>query len=99
MSDAESIFFAALDKPTPAERAAYLADACGGDAELRRRVERLLAAAPQVGSFLEQPAAPGTGAYTPDPNASEPPPADTLPVGTVVAGRFKLLEPIGEGGM
>src|SRR5262245_39388185 len=54
---AESIFFAALEKPDPAERAAYLDDACHGDSDLRRQVERLLEAHPQVGSFLEKPLA------------------------------------------
>src|SRR5262245_29784801 len=55
---AESIFFAALEKQDPAERAAYLDAACrGGDSDLRRRVERLLEAHPQVGNFLQQPLA------------------------------------------
>ena len=49
---AESIFFAALEKTDPAERAAYLDEACRGDDDLRRQVERLLEAHPQVGSFL-----------------------------------------------
>ena len=39
----ETIFVAALEKPTPAERAAYLEGACGDDEGLRRRVEALLA--------------------------------------------------------
>jgi hypothetical protein len=56
-SSAESIFFAALEKTSPAERAAYLDEACQGDTDLRRRVERLLEAHPQVGSFLEPPLA------------------------------------------
>jgi hypothetical protein len=56
-SPAESIFFAALGKTSAAERAAYLDEACRGDADLRRRVERLLEAHPQVSSFLEQPLA------------------------------------------
>ncbi|MFO0811354.1 MAG: serine/threonine-protein kinase [Gemmataceae bacterium] len=88
MPDVESIFFAAIQKPTPAERAAYLAEACGGDADLCARVERLLAAQPQVGSFLEQPAA-GTGEYTPDV-------ADRC--GERI-GPYKLLQRLGEGGM
>jgi serine/threonine protein kinase len=54
---AESIFFAALQKANPAERAAYLDEACHGDSDLRQRVERLLEAHPQVGSFLQQPLA------------------------------------------
>src|SRR5262245_66370691 len=52
MSPAEAVFFAALAKEDPAERAAYLNEACGADTELRRQVDRLLAAHPQVGSFL-----------------------------------------------
>src|SRR5262245_62522548 len=56
-SSAESIFFTALGKASPAERAAYLDEACRGDADLRRRVGRLLEAHAQVGSFLEQPLA------------------------------------------
>jgi WD40 repeat protein/serine/threonine protein kinase len=54
-SPAEAIFFAALEKPTPEERAAFLDAACAGDESLRRRVERLLAAHPQLGKFLERP--------------------------------------------
>ena len=37
----ESIFFAALLRTSPEERAAYLDQACGSDQELRHRVERL----------------------------------------------------------
>ena len=53
----ESIFAAALKKGTPAERAAYLDNACGDDAEARARVEALLEAHDDAGSFLEKPAA------------------------------------------
>src|SRR5207253_2490954 len=56
-SPVESIFFAALNKPD-AERAAYLDQACSADLDLRRRVERLLAAHPHAARFLEQPADP-----------------------------------------
>jgi hypothetical protein len=56
-TSAESIFFAALEKTDPAERAAYLDEACRGDDDLRRRVEQLLEAHPQVGSFLQKPLA------------------------------------------
>src|SRR5947209_19537509 len=57
VSPAEAVFFAALAKVDPAERAAYLNEACGADADLRRRVGRLLEAHPQVGSFLQEGAA------------------------------------------
>jgi serine/threonine protein kinase len=41
---AKSLFLAASDLADPAERAAYLDRECGGDAELRERVEALLRA-------------------------------------------------------
>jgi serine/threonine protein kinase len=94
----ESIFFAALQKPTPAERAAYLDEACGGDAELRRRVEWLLAAHPRAASFLEELAAeafPTRG----DPAAAPPTgPQSAEHTGDWV-GPYKLLQWLGEGGM
>ncbi len=86
--NARDIFLAATER-TPAERAAYLDEACAGDAALRQRVEALLRAHDEPGAFLsEAPAdASATAAVIP-----------TL-VGTVIAGRYKLLEAIGEGGM
>jgi eukaryotic-like serine/threonine-protein kinase len=57
MSPAETVFFAALALEDPARRAAYLDEACGTDAGLRRRVEQLLAAHPQVGSLLQEESA------------------------------------------
>ncbi len=52
----ESIFEAARKLVTPAEQAAYLDAACAENAPLRQRVEQLLAAFDQGGSFLESPA-------------------------------------------
>jgi serine/threonine protein kinase len=111
-SPAEAIFFAALEKGTPEERAAYLDAACGNDSNLRRRVERLLAAHPQVGSFLEQPvqAERGpheaatispvekrrTGAGLPETTSYHGP---SEGIGSVICGRYKLLETLGQGGM
>jgi tRNA A-37 threonylcarbamoyl transferase component Bud32 len=74
-----------------------LDQACAGDADLRREIERLLTAHPLLKQFLEQPAGPpagGTGPFTP--SAA---PAPALAVGSVVAGRYKLRERLGEGGM
>jgi serine/threonine protein kinase/WD40 repeat protein len=89
MNAVESIFSAALEKPNPEERAAYLQEACGTDAELRREVERLLSAEPKVGAFLNFPAS--ALVATVDEPINEGP-------GTVI-GPYKLLEQIGEGGM
>jgi serine/threonine protein kinase/WD40 repeat protein len=88
----EDIFLAALEKGTPAERAAYLSEACKDDQDLRRRVDRLLEAHPRAGGFLEDPVRPAgerTTAFIPTGEQ----------VGSVLAGRYKLLEQIGEGGM
>jgi hypothetical protein len=51
----ETIFAAALEKP-PAERAAFLTEACGGDQSLCRRLEKLLAANERAGDFMANPA-------------------------------------------
>ena len=51
--DEESIFTAALGKASPAERQAFLAEACAGDARLRAAVEGLLEAHEHPDSFLE----------------------------------------------
>src|SRR5262245_14368360 len=96
MSPAEAIFFAALEKPTAEDRVAYLDEACGGDPDLRRRVERLLAAHPEVGSCLEPPSH-LTRIVARPPESG--PCAPVIEAGVVLAGRYKLLETIGEGGM
>jgi tetratricopeptide (TPR) repeat protein len=86
----ESVFWAAQAIASPAERARYLDRACGGDSHLRGRVEELLAAYPKAEDFLEAPA-PGPALTAEEVPAPERP-------GTVV-GPYKLLEPVGEGGM
>src|SRR6478736_5130715 len=88
-SPLEAVFFAALEKGSPRERAAYLDEACAGDPDLRRRAERMLEAQVQAGSFLEQPAC-GPGSADGGRPAGEGPGA--------VVGPYKLLEQIGEGG-
>ncbi|HTA29332.1 MAG TPA: serine/threonine-protein kinase, partial [Candidatus Cybelea sp.] len=83
------VFIEALQKP-PAERAAYLEQACAGDSGLRHRVDVLLHAHESAGDFLREP-------------ALNPPAGD--PVGTAPGekpgdriGHYKLLQQIGEGG-
>jgi serine/threonine protein kinase len=87
---AETLFHAATQLPA-AERAAYLEQACGGDAQLRRRVEQLLAASEQAGAFLEQPAAPAAGRTIQLNLPPDEKPGDRI-------GRYKILQKIGEGG-
>jgi tetratricopeptide (TPR) repeat protein/serine/threonine protein kinase len=92
------LFMAALPIADAAERSAYLDRACAGDAALRQRVEALLAASAQAGSFLQQPAADlraTTDVSHPGPATGSDPVAGP---GTII-GPYKLLEPIGEGGM
>jgi serine/threonine protein kinase/tetratricopeptide (TPR) repeat protein len=87
----ESIFAAAVALANADERAAYLEQACAGDAALRGHVEALLRAHARAGHLLDRPVPGGperTGAYTP-----------SVQPGTVIAGRYKLLEEIGAGGM
>jgi eukaryotic-like serine/threonine-protein kinase len=51
----QAVFAEALERVTPAARAAYLEEACGRDQVLRERVEALLRATEIAGDFLEQP--------------------------------------------
>jgi serine/threonine-protein kinase len=90
-----SIFLHAVENVPPEGWAAYLDEACAGDPDLRGRVEALLEADQRADSLLD---APGP---TDPPNAVATaalpdPPAEAL--GNVI-GPYKLLEPIGEGGM
>jgi serine/threonine protein kinase len=80
----EELFHRALEKPTPAEQLAFLDEACAGQPELRQRVERLLRSHRHEDSFLQTPGTADAG-----------PPEKT----GMVIGPYKLLEPIGEGGM
>ena len=52
----ETLFAAALEKQSPAERSAFLDEACAGDAAMRQRVEALLHAHEKAGDYLERPA-------------------------------------------
>lgn len=85
---ARAIFLEAIELLSPKQRAEFVARACGGQTELRARVERLLRSQELIGTFEGDP--PGHFA-TLEPHHLEM-------VGTQV-GRYKLLEQIGEGGM
>jgi serine/threonine protein kinase/tetratricopeptide (TPR) repeat protein len=86
------IFSEALELTSAEERAAYLDRACGPDRSLRGRVEGLLGAHVEGDSFLESPAAAPSVTATPGDRIGPEGPGTTI-------GPYKLMEPIGEGGM
>ena len=93
----EGVFVAALGKSSAEERALFLEQACHGDPERRRRVEALLRAYDDAGSFLENPA------------VTLEPPAEGISLGFLTPtdkpgllgtlGPYEVLEVIGRGGM
>src|SRR5262245_60719513 len=90
VNDVEAVFLAALDRPTPGDRAAFVEQACAGKPELRRRVRELLAAHEESQGPLDVPPA----------DLGDP--ADLLSAPAkhgAAIGPYQLLEPIGEGGM
>jgi WD40 repeat protein/serine/threonine protein kinase len=94
---ARELFLHAVGKLPAEQWDAYVAEACGPDADLQRQVEHLLKVHREAGSFLERPAAGVgiTGAFAPGPeDETAGPPEGT---GTLI-GPYRLLEQIGEGG-
>ena len=100
-----TIFLAALEISDPAQRSAYLDQACAGDFARRTYFERLLNAHQEIGSFLESPPpglepAPTGGAVNPslssgiafDKIAARERAGDRI-------GPYMLLQQLGEGGM
>ncbi len=87
--DPKAIFFEALEQPGRAELMTYLDAACGGNKEIRSRVEDLLRAHHNAGKFLGGSASAGE---TTDAPASEEPERSLI-------GPYKLLQTLGEGGM
>jgi serine/threonine protein kinase/tetratricopeptide (TPR) repeat protein len=111
--DAKSIFCEAIELP-PADRPDYLGVVCGGNPALRAKVEALLAAHDRDDRFLggaggefgPTVVAPGGRPIPTDDSATrtrhDGRSFTSLPgeaPGTVVDDRYKLIEPIGSGGM
>jgi serine/threonine protein kinase len=80
----KTLFTVALEKD-PADRAGFLAEACGGDAALRGEIESLLAASDGVGTFL-------------DAGANSPGGLPPLGPGTRL-GPYEIVSVLGAGGM
>src|SRR6187399_2428279 len=90
---AKDIFLAALEHG-PAQRSAFLAEACGNDAQLRAEIESLLAfheednaAAPSGEPGADVPASPGHAA------------SSSIASGDIFARRYRMIARIGRGGM
>lgn len=84
----KEVLHGALELP-PADRSAYLEQACGGDAGLRAEVESLLQSYGEAGEFIDSPALGTPLAIDESAEAA---------VGTVV-GAYRVTGIIGEGGM
>src|SRR5262245_39982240 len=88
----ETLFAAALNLPA-AEGAAFLERECAGDTALRQRVESLLKAHVEAGTFIDQPI---IGQEPIQVGAAGNLPGSEQSGERI--GRYKLLEKIGEGG-
>jgi len=102
--------YLAARETEPAERAAFLDNACGGDDVVRLEVESLLASAEKADTFLKTPAL-GTGFAVDDPALHTPgkqvagldvaghPEATGPRTHPERLGQYKILDVLGEGGM
>jgi serine/threonine-protein kinase len=86
----DSLFHSALEREL-AKRAAFLEEACAGDESLRQRVEVLLTAHEEAGSFIERPAFEVEAQSVADDQ-------DESAVGQTM-GHYKIISTLGAGGM
>ncbi len=97
----KSLFLAAIELPDRAAQLAYVVEQAGSDPELRQRLEEMLGAHANPSPVVENSWIAGamdalaSGSFAPP----DPLPGPAEQVGQIIAGRFKLLEPLGEGGM
>jgi serine/threonine protein kinase len=86
----ESLFAAALERSDLADRQKFIEESCGEDAAMRRRIEKLLRADEHAAGILE---------HGPDDVALPTTPEPPVAADRLFAGRFKLRQKLGEGGM
>jgi serine/threonine protein kinase/Tol biopolymer transport system component len=91
----ESLYHAALERET-ATRAAFLAEVCAGDEELRREVASLIAYDGQPASFIESPVLEVAAREWADETFSQSHPPPNAPS---QVGAYQILSPLGRGGM
>lgn len=93
----KSILAEALDRP-PAERAAFAAKACAGDAALHSEVVELLGDEEDAGAFLEEPAACFAAQGLLLELEREAPDPPSLEAGRQI-GPYRIVHLLGSGGM
>jgi serine/threonine protein kinase/Tfp pilus assembly protein PilF len=94
----EQLFGAALDR-RPEDRRAFLDQVCAGAPELRQRVEELLLADEQAGSFLERKLLVSNANQSLGARSSLTTTGGRFETGQSIAGRFAVVRFIARGGM
>ena len=97
LPEQEVAIYNAARRLAAAERAAYLDQACAGDAALRRRLDKLLRVDEEAGDFLEKPALANPNALAMSGGTNPPSLPPSEKPGDRI-GPYKLLQQIGEGG-
>ena len=92
---ARAVFHEVVAVDDPAARTALVAERCGGDAVLLARVNALLAANDRA--LADEGTVSFAGGNDADATADRPGRDEVA--GAVIAGKYTLVEPIGEGGM
>ena len=93
------LFAAVIAIADPGERAALLERECAGRPDLRNRIDQLVGAHFKSNALLDMPETDQTTPYASAGSKTASLPNAAEVAGTVIAGRFKLLQQIGEGGM
>ena len=95
--EANELYLKAVEIASPENRRRFVDGACAGKPDLRARVDRLIRAGEQAGSFLEHPAVDSGPTSADGPWATGE--ASSSPGAGAVVGPYKLVQEIGEGGM